>query len=163
MAETDEDKKAEDEYPQDAQELEELEDEQPEEEEEEEEPKEPGEPEKPDCPKCPAMAPAWMATFADMATLLMAFFVLILSFVEMEDPSIFKEVSGSSTNVFGVQREIPSVEPPIGTNIIAQNFKSSKASPSVNVQEDTTDEEPTERELKTTSKSNISDLSLIHI
>ena len=33
-----------------------------------------------ECPKCPpAGAPAWMATFADMATLLMAFFVLILS------------------------------------------------------------------------------------
>ena len=31
-----------------------------------------------ECPKCPpAGAPAWMATFADMATLLMAFFVLI--------------------------------------------------------------------------------------
>ena len=29
--------------------------------------------------KCPPKgAPAWMATFADMATLLMAFFVLIL-------------------------------------------------------------------------------------
>ena len=42
------------------------------------------------CPACPSMAPAWMATFADMATLLMAFFVLILSFVEMETPSIFK-------------------------------------------------------------------------
>ena len=149
MAESEEDKKPEDE------EAEALEEEI--EEEEEEEPEEPEEPEKPDCPGCPAMAPAWMATFADMATLLMAFFVLILSFVEMEDPSIFKEVSGSSTNVFGVQREIPSVEPPIGTNIIAQNFKSSKATPSINVQEDTTSEEPTERELKTTENTKMSD------
>ena len=148
MAESEEDKKPEDE------EAEALEEEI---EEEEEEPEEPEEPEKPDCPGCPAMAPAWMATFADMATLLMAFFVLILSFVEMEDPSIFKEVSGSSTNVFGVQREIPSVEPPIGTNIIAQNFKSSKATPSINVQEDTTSEEPTERELKTTENTKMSD------
>ena len=149
MAESEEDKKPEDE------EAEALEEEI--EEEEEEEPEEPEEPEKPDCPGCPAMAPAWMATFADMATLLMAFFVLILSFVEMEDPSIFKEVSGSSTNVFGVQREIPSVEPPIGTNIIAQNFKSSKATPSINVQEDTTSEEPTERELKTAENTKMSD------
>ena len=31
-----------------------------------------------ECPACPPVgAPAWMATFADMATLLMAFFVLI--------------------------------------------------------------------------------------
>ena len=159
MAETEDDNKPEDLSPEEADALENAEEAEVEEEEEEEEqePEEPGEPEDPDCPKCPGMAPAWMATFADMATLLMAFFVLILSFVEMEDPSIFKEVSGSSTNVFGVQREIPSVEPPIGTNIIAQNFKSSKATPSVNVQEDTTDQEPTDRELKSTEKTSFSD------
>ena len=124
-------------------------------EEEEEEELEEGKSASQKCPECPAMAPAWMATFADMATLLMAFFVLILSFVEMEDPSIFKEVSGSMSNAFGVQREVPSVEPPMGTNIIAQNFKTSKVNPSliVNVQEDTTDAEPTEEELKTTTLS----------
>jgi chemotaxis protein MotB len=45
----------------------------------------------PDCPKCPPPgAPAWMATFADMATLLMAFFVLILSFAEFNVPK-FKQ------------------------------------------------------------------------
>ena len=109
-------------------------------------------PKKEKCPECPAMAPAWMATFADMATLLMAFFVLILSYVEMETPSIFKEVSGSMSNSFGVQREVPSVEPPMGQSIIAQNFKTSKVKPSliVNVQEDTTDLDPSEKELKST-------------
>ena len=44
-----------------------------------EEDEEEGEEEEPpppvDCPKCKSGAPAWMATFADMATLLMAFFV----------------------------------------------------------------------------------------
>ena len=101
------------------------------------------------------MAPAWMATFADMATLLMAFFVLILSFVEMETPSIFKEVSGSMSNSFGVQREVPSVEPPMGKNIIAQNFRTSKVTPSliINVEEETTELEPVEEELKSTSQS----------
>ena len=48
----------------------------------------------PECEKCPDPgAPAWMATFADMATLLMAFFVLILSFAEMNVPK-FKQISG---------------------------------------------------------------------
>ena len=106
-------------------------------------------------PGVPRDGAAWMATFADMATLLMAFFVLILSFVEMETPSIFKEVSGSMSNSFGVQREVPSVEPPMGQNIIAQNFRTSKVEPSliVNVQEETTDLEPEEKELKVNSNS----------
>ena len=30
-----------------------------------------------DCPACKSGAPAWMATFADMATLLMSFFVVL--------------------------------------------------------------------------------------
>jgi len=47
-----------------------------------------------ECPPCKSGAPAWMATFADMATLLMAFFVLILSFAEMNVPK-FKQISGS--------------------------------------------------------------------
>ena len=108
--------------------------------------------EKGECEPCPSMAPAWMATFADMATLLMAFFVLILSFTEMEDPSIFKEVSGSMSDSFGVQREVPSVEPPMAQNIIAKSFRTSKVEPSIitNVKEETTDEEPQEVELKAT-------------
>ena len=75
-----------------------------------------------ECPECPPKgAPAWMATFADMATLLMAFFVLILSFAEFNVPK-FKQISGSMKNAFGIQRVIPVVEPPKGTTILSLNF-----------------------------------------
>ena len=41
-----------------------------------------------ECPKCPPVgAPAWMATFADMATLLMAFFVPV-SYTHLTLPTI---------------------------------------------------------------------------
>ncbi len=49
-------------------------------------------------------APAWMATFADMATLLMTFFVLLLSFANM-DATKFREMLGSVKDAFGVQKE----------------------------------------------------------
>jgi chemotaxis protein MotB len=73
-----------------------------------------------------------MATFADMATLLMAFFVMILSFAEMNVPK-FKQIQGSLKNSFGVQRLIPIVEQPMGTSIITQNFSPSP-SPSITEQ-----------------------------
>jgi len=83
-----------------------------------------------ECPKCPPVgAPAWMATFADLATLLMAFFVLILSFAEMNVPK-FKQISGSLKDSFGVQRVIPVVEQPMGTTVLEMNFSPSP-SPSV--------------------------------
>ena len=119
------------------------------------------------CPECPSMAPAWMATFADMATLLMAFFVLILSFTESDKPSINKIVSGSRADSMGVQREVPSVEPPTAENMIAKNFKTAKVQPSfiVNVEEETTDSDPQDIELKSTDdpadKDNNSDLQTL--
>jgi chemotaxis protein MotB len=76
-----------------------------------------------ECPKCPPVgAPAWMATFADMATLLMAFFVLILSFAEFNVPK-FKQISGSLKNAFGVQKIVPIVEQPKGHNRIVAEFQ----------------------------------------
>lgn len=108
------------------------------------------EPEEEECPKCPPPgAPAWMATFADMATLLMAFFVLILSFAEFNTPK-FKQISGSLQNAFGVQRVVPVVEQPMGTTVISMEFSPSP-NPSVTneMTQDTTELERPELEIKT--------------
>ena len=108
-----------------------------------------------DCPKCPPQgAPAWMATFADMATLLMAFFVLILSFAEFNVPK-FKQISGSLKEAFGVQKVVPVVEQPKGTTVIELNF-SPNPDPSISttLRQDTTELQKPELEVKTeTEKS----------
>jgi chemotaxis protein MotB len=70
-----------------------------------------------------------MSTFADMATLLMAFFVLILSFADFNVPK-FKQISGSLKDSFGVQKIVPVVEQPKGTTVIELNF-SPNPTPSV--------------------------------
>ena len=102
------------------------------------------------CPECAVGAPAWMATFADMATLLMAFFVLILSFAEMNVPK-FKQINGSMKNSFGVQRLIPVVEAPKAQSLIAQHFSPSVAQPTpvTTIRQQTTDDRKEEVELKT--------------
>ena len=108
-----------------------------------------------DCPKCPPQgAPAWMATFADMATLLMAFFVLILSFAEFNVPK-FKQISGSLKEAFGVQKVVPVVEQPKGTTVIELNFSPNpEPSLSTTLRQQTTELQKPELELKTeTEKS----------
>jgi chemotaxis protein MotB len=106
-----------------------------------------------ECPKCPPVgAPAWMATFADMATLLMAFFVLILSFAEFNVPK-FKQISGSLKNAFGVQKIVPIVEQPKGTTVLSLNFSPSPAkSVTDEMTQQTTDTTKPELESQTKTK-----------
>jgi chemotaxis protein MotB len=66
-------------------------------------------------------APAWTVTFGDMMSLLLCFFILMLSFSEM-DRKKYRVVSGSIANAFGIQRKIPIFEPPRGQRIIAKEF-----------------------------------------
>ena len=73
-------------------------------------------------------APAWVMTFADLMSLLMCFFVLLLSFSEM-DVSKYKEMAGSMKNAFGVQRDIKVKEPPKGINVIAREFSPGRPEP----------------------------------
>ncbi len=51
-------------------------------------------------------APAWMATFGDMMSLLLCFFVLLMSFASM-DVRRFAAVVGSMRDAFGTQRMHP--------------------------------------------------------
>ncbi|MEH6358284.1 MAG: flagellar motor protein MotB [Pseudomonadales bacterium] len=81
-----------------------------------------------DCPECPAGIPAWMATFADLMSLLMCFFVLLLSFSEM-DLLKYKQLAGSMSAAFGVQNQINVKDIPKGTSIIAQEFSPGKPDP----------------------------------
>lgn len=53
------------------------------------------------CPECPPPgAPGWMATFSDMCTLLLTFFILLLSFAKTETAK-YEAAMGSIRNAFG--------------------------------------------------------------
>ena len=79
--------------------------------------------------KCPPPGLAkWMATFADLMALLMCFFVLLLSFSEL-DALKFKQIAGSMKFAFGVQNKIEVKGIPKGTSIIAQEFRPGKPEP----------------------------------
>lgn len=94
-----------------------------------------------ECPEPPAGIPEWVMTFADLMSLLMVFFVLLLSFSEM-DVLKFKQIAGSMQVAFGVQREDrDAMNIPMGTSIIAQEFSSAQPQPTVinEVRQQTTD------------------------
>lgn len=66
-------------------------------------------------------APAWVVTFGDLMSLLLCFFVLLLSFSEM-DKAKYKEVSGSLAKAFGVQHKVRAFQVPKGVKMIAKDF-----------------------------------------
>ncbi|MET1257365.1 flagellar motor protein MotB [Aliikangiella maris] len=81
-----------------------------------------------DCP--PEGLPQYMGTFADLMALLMCFFVLLLSFSEM-DVLKFKQIAGSMKFAFGVQNKVDVKDIPKGTSIIAREFSPGKPVPTV--------------------------------
>ena len=92
-------------------------------------------------------APLWMATFADLMSLLVCFFVLIISMSEI-DVIRYKKVAGSMKDAFGVQQDIVTYDIPKGTSIIALEFSPGKPEPTIKkvIQQDTVD--PTRPSLK---------------
>lgn len=81
-----------------------------------------------DCKCPPPGAPLWMATFSDLMSLLMCFFVLLLSFSEM-DVLKFKQIAGSMKFAFGVQNRLEVKDIPKGTSVIAQEFRPGRPEP----------------------------------
>jgi len=73
--------------------------------------------------ECPPGAPVWMCTFADLMSLLLCFFVLLLSFSVM-DAQKYKMVQGSMKDAFGVQKSKQAVDNPSSQLIIPKEFLS---------------------------------------
>ncbi|MCP4487915.1 MAG: OmpA family protein [Gammaproteobacteria bacterium] len=98
-----------------------------------------------DCPPPDKGLPPWLATFADLMSLLMCFFVLLLSFAEM-DVLKYKQVAGAMRLAFGVQRDVKASEIPKGTSVIAKQYSPGKpveVTPLEIMREKTTDDTKT--------------------
>ena len=67
-------------------------------------------------------APKWIVTFADLMSLLLTFFILLLSFSEI-DATKFRKISGSLKMAFGVQRVSVFDEPPKGSSFVKQEYR----------------------------------------
>jgi chemotaxis protein MotB len=65
-----------------------------------------------DCP--PQGAPLWMATFGDLMSLLLTFFILLVSFSTMQEVK-FQEAMGSLQGALGVLKGMPTI--PIHENV----------------------------------------------
>ncbi len=80
--------------------------------------------------KCPDAMPGWVMTFADLMSLLLAFFVLLFSFSEL-DKQKYKRIAGSMREAFGIQRVVRVKDPPKGVNIIAREFSPGRPEPTL--------------------------------
>ena len=116
----------------------------------------PKEPKPEECPECPGGSPAWMATFADMATLLMAFFVLLLSFASVNVPK-FQQVSGSLAVAFGVARIVPMIDIPKGETVLSTEFTPTNAEPTLMITKTQQVENSNERYVKELTEENDAD------
>ncbi|QSP95768.1 OmpA family protein [Marinobacter salinisoli] len=98
--------------------------------------------------------PAWVVTFADLMSLLMCFFVLLLSFSEI-DAHKFKQIAGEMAKAFGVQRDVEALEIPKGTSPIFDKFSPAQPEPTVvnQVRQTTTEEAPELQTLKSPTES----------
>ena len=84
--------------------------------------------EKDESPMCPSCLPPWMATFADMMTLLLCFFVLLTA-TSVQDAKKYKAMVESMRKAFGGHSVISVEQVPIVTNVITHQFSSAQTEP----------------------------------
>ncbi|MBU2712675.1 MotB family protein [Zooshikella harenae] len=80
------------------------------------------------CPDPPPGLPGWLATFADLMSLLLCFFVLLLTFSEI-DAMKYKQIADTMKEAFGVQKVIKDKDIPKGTSVIMRHFSPGKPEP----------------------------------
>ncbi|MDD2942181.1 MAG: MotB family protein [bacterium] len=78
----------------------------------------------------PAPIPTWILTYADLMSLLLAFFVLMFSFSEM-DRAQYKIIGGTIREAFGVQNKVEAHDRVLGNSYIADQFSPGKPEPTV--------------------------------
>ncbi len=96
---------------------------------------------------CPPGSPPWMSTFADLATLLMAFFVLIVSQTRIAEPDEWKKIGNIFRESIGLFAEQGGDELPQGDVAETINFRNQATEQAFEVKEKTTSEVPKEIEL----------------
>lgn len=72
----------------------------------------------------------WMVTYADLMSLLLCFFVLLLTFAEI-DLIRFKQLAGEMAEAFGVQRQVPAETIPMGTSAVFDRFSPAEPQPTL--------------------------------
>lgn len=92
--------------------------------------------------ECPPGSPPWMSTFADLATLLMAFFVLLVSQTRVADPDEWKALGSVLSQSMGFLSKEGGDEIPVGDKVTAINFKNQRTEQSFDVKEKTTKDIP---------------------
>ena len=71
--------------------------------------------------KANAGTPKWIVTYSDLMSLMLCFFILLLSFSEL-DRQKYKQVGGSLEKAFGVQRKARIMDTAMGDKLIAKDF-----------------------------------------
>ncbi len=85
-----------------------------------------------ECEPCPIGAPSYMATFGDMAILLMAFFVLLLSMTQI-DLKTWQKITGQIAAAFGTQSINLDFTIPTARAMMVDDFSPNEAAREINL------------------------------